>query len=86
MLGRSLLPTRSHQGPVPHARGLGEQSSVCNSKDRMHAYLCKGVLFPFNSVLLQASGSILYPYFLWQKAVCTSWFRGVDLSLVTVEG
>lgn len=86
LLGRSLLPIQSHQGPVPDARGLGEQSSVRNSKDRMHAYLCKGVLFPFNSVLLQAPGSILYPYFLWQKAVCTSWFRGVDLSLVAVEG
>lgn len=85
-MGQSLLPIQSHQGPVPDARGLGEQKSVHNSKDRMHAYLCKGVLFPFNSVLLQAPGSILYPYFLWQKAVCTSWFREVDLSLVMVEG
>lgn len=80
-----LLPSQSHQGPVPNARGLGEQSSVRNSKDGMHAYLCKGVLFPFNSVLLQPPGSILYPSFLWQKAVCTSWFRGVGLSLV-VDG
>lgn len=42
---------QSPQGPIPDTWGLGllsvnlGRSSVCNSKNRLHAYLCKGIFF-----------------------------------------